>query len=260
MRLFAATQIVRLSRASILAIVAIASIVAILGVPDASAAPRRDAVAKAASVQTSITATAEEVYEALRQALSTWKVRRESFDDGMLKTEWSERKRGDATYRTRLVGEWHVDGYQVLLSVKCEKQLKQSELRPTIGGPSASWMDVDGDYELARAVVTSVEQALGVDEAEYQIGKRPETSSRPIEVWDCFVSQSAAARIVDLKTRRRELVTEIKAMDEQILKAVYDGQVSSIQSDIDRIKARKSQMESQVTVIDREILQLVIAD
>lgn len=228
--------------------------------PVAEARPRRDAVARAATVQTSITASEKEVHDALRQALSEWKVRKESAEERILKTEWSEKSRGDATYRTRLVAEWQVDGYQVLLSVRCEKQLKQAELRPTLGGPAASWMDVDGDYDLARAVVTSVEQALGVDEPEYEVGSRPPTSSRPIEVWDCFVSQAAAARIVDLKARRRELVSEIKAMDEQILAAVYEGKVESIQGDVERVKARKAEMEAQVTAIDREILQIVLSD
>jgi hypothetical protein len=232
----------------------------LLAAPSAVAGPRRDAVAKAATVTTSITATPQEVYDAVRQALSEWKVRKGSLEESLLKTEWSERSSGDAVYRTRLVAEWQVDGYQVLLSVKCEKQLKQSELRPSLGGPSASWMDVSGDYELARAVVTSVERALGVDEAEYKIGQRPATPSRPIEVWDCFVSPQAASRIIDLKSKRRELVTEIKAMDEQIVAAVTGGRVSDVQADVDRLKARKAEMESQVTVVDREILQLVISD
>ena len=161
---------------------------------------------------------------------------------------------------SRLVADWSVDGYQVLLVVKSEKQLKQAELRPTLGGPSASWMDVDGDYDLARAVITSVERALGVEEAEFKVGERPATSSRPIEVWDCFVSPQSAARIIDLKSRRRELVTEIKAMDDKILAAVYDGKVSEMQGEIDLLKARKAEMETQVTAVDREILQLVVSD
>lgn len=220
----------------------------------------RDEVAHAASVQTSLTATREEVHQALLQALSEWKIRIDSPDEGLVKTEWVVRPKQDVTYRGRIVADYHQDGYQVLLSIKHEKQLKQSELRPTLGGPAASWMDVDGDYDVARAVATSVERSFGQEEDEVKIGQAPRTSARPVEVWDCFVSPSAAQRIIDLKNQRRDLVSEVKAMDQKILSAIYDGKVADVQQDVDRTKARKAEMESKITAIDREILQLVIAD
>jgi hypothetical protein len=247
-------------RTTLVSALSLSCLLALAMAPAAPASPPRDSVAKAATAQTTITATPKEVYDAVRQALSEWKIRKESFEEGYIKTEWIERTRGDATYRTRLTADWSVDGYQVLLAVKSEKQLKQGELRPTIGGPSASWMDVSGDYDMARAVVTSVERALGAEEPELKVGQRPPTSSRPIEVYDCFVSPQSAARIVDLKAQRRDLVTEIKAMDEKILAAAYDGKMTELQPEMDTLKARKAEMEDRVTAIDKEILQLVIAD
>ncbi len=235
-------------------------LICLLAAPSASAQRRRDSVARAATVQTQLTATGAQVHEALMQALSTWKMRKTSAEEGIVKTEWDERARGDATYRGRIVAEFAVEGYTVLLSVKHERQLKQSEMRPTIGGPAASWMDVDGDFAVAQAVVRSVEEALGHEPDELKIGERDRGSSRPVETWNCIVSPTSAGRIADLRTRRRGLVDEVRAMDKQILAAVYAGQVEQVQADLERVKARKAAMEGQITAIDREILELVLAD
>ena len=64
----------------------------------------------------------------------------------------------------------------------------------------------------------------------------------------------------ELKARRRALVTEIKAMDQRILGAVYDGRYEEIRGEVERLKARKATMEDQVGEIDREILALVLAE
>lgn len=232
----------------------------LLAVPGVALAGKRDSIPRTATASSSLTATPADVHAALLQALEGWPMRKQSQEEGIVKTEWQERKRGDVTYRGRIIAEYRADGYQVLLTVKHEKQMQQAELKPTLGGPSASWMDVDGDYEIAHDVVASVERALGMEEDEVKIGQRPPTPSRPVEVWDCFVSPQAAARILDLKSKRRELVTEVKGMDQQILSAVYDGKMDALKGDLDRIKARKAEMEQQITAIDAEILQLVIAD
>jgi peptidoglycan hydrolase CwlO-like protein len=153
-----------------------------------------------------------------------------------------------------------VDGYETILVVKHEKQRQAKDLVVSLGGPAATWHDVSGDYEIAQDVVLSVEKALGQEPEAVQIGNKPPTSSRPIEVWDCIVAQDAARRINDLKSRRRDLVTEVKAMDQQILKAVYDGTYEQVKPDIERTKQRKATMEQQITEIDKEILALVVAD
>jgi hypothetical protein len=229
-----------------------------LGTP--AAARLRDAEPRVATVTTHLAATPAEVHKALLEALSTWKMRKESKEESIVKTEWQMRPKGDEMYRGRIVAEYQVDGYETVLSVKHEKQRQMRDLQTSIGGPQASWQDVNGDYEIAQAVVHSVEEALGQESEALQIGKKPQTSSKPIEVWDCIVSPDAATRINDLKARRRDLVTEVKAMDQEILKGVYDGKIDQMHDDVERIKQRKTMMEQQVTDIDKEILALVIAD
>ena len=63
-----------------------------------------------------------------------------------------------------------------------------------------------------------------------------------------------------LKAKRRDLVREVKAMDEEILNAVYAGNYEAIRDDVESLKLRKSKMEEQISTIDREILQLVLAE
>ena len=134
------------------------------------------------------------------------------------------------------------------------------DLVTTMGGPSARWEVASGDWDVAQAVVLSVQEALGQGPEELEVGTKPRTSSRPIEVWDCIVAPDAANRINVLKGKRRDLVIEVKAMDAKILQAVYDGKLTSMQAEIDQTKQRKSMMEQQITDIDKEILALVISD
>jgi hypothetical protein len=217
-------------------------------------------VGRPAVVQTTLSATPAEVHKALLEALSGWKMRKESQEEGIVKTEWVERHSGDQVYQGRIVAEYAPSGYQVLLTVKHEKQMKLQGLQASLGGPAPGWMDVDGDWEIARAVVTSVEESFGLKEMPSTLGKKDPAAGRPVEVWDCIVSPSSAARILDLKSKRHDLVTEVKAMDQKILDAVYADKVAEIQGEMQALKARKTAMEDQITAIDREILALVVAD
>lgn len=213
-----------------------------------------------AAVTTRLAASTKEVHAALLQALSTWKLRKESLSEGIVKTEWVPRPSGDQMYRGRIVAEFSADGYETVLSVKHEKERQAKDLVTTMGGPQASWQAVSGDFQIAQDVLLSVEKALGQEPDPVQIGVKPPTSSRPIEVWDCIVTPVAANRINELKSRRRDLVTEVKAMDQEILKAVYDGTYEQLKPDIEKTKQRKAMMEQQITEIDKEILTLVVAD
>ena len=242
-----------------LSVLAVAALVAL---PSFAAANiLRDPNPGPATVTTRLAASPEEVHKALQEALATWKMRKDSLEEGIVKTEWVMRPRGDEMFHGRIVAEFARDGYETVLTVKHEKQRQNKDHTVTLGQPSASWSDVRGDYDIAQDVVNSVEQALGQESTEaLEIGKKPATSSRPIEVWDCIVDPTAANRILQLKSRRRDLVTEVKAMDQQILKAAYDGTLDQMKDDVERTKQRKSMMEQQITDIDKEILALVIAD
>ena len=46
----------------------------------------------------------------------------------------------------------------------------------------------------------------------------------------------------------------------EVMQAVYDGKLTSMQAEVDQTKQRKSMMEQQITDIDKEILALVISD
>ena len=220
----------------------------------------RDSAPHPAVVNAMLTGSKEEVHTALLQALSTWKIRKDSLEEGIVKTEWAARLKGDQHYQGRIVAEFTVQGYQTALSIKHEKQHQEKAMKTSVGGAAPGWDDVTGDSEVAQAVLNSVRDALGQGEEKLEIGKRPPSPSRPIEINDCIVAPDAAARINDLKSRRKDLVLEVKAMDQQILSAVYDGKYDSIKDDVEKLKARKAMMEDQVTAIDREILALVVAD
>jgi hypothetical protein len=226
----------------------------------AAAAPfmDREATAKPATVSTSLTASREDVYKAVKEALVTWKLRLDSLEDGIVKTEWVNRQKGDEKFRGRIIAELKEEGYTTLLSVKHEKQKQALDLVTTVGSQAAKWQDTSGDYQIARDVLVSVEKALGHEEPELKLGERQ--PSRVIEISDCIVPPEAAGRINELKARRRDLVTEVRAMDKQILDSVYAGNVEQAQSDVERLKTRKATMEGQITAIDREILSLVISD
>jgi len=239
---------------------ALAGMITLLTLLGSTAQAGRSAAGKPAVVQTTISASPAEVHAALLEALSDWKMRKTSQEEGIVKTEWVERHAGDQVYQGRIIAEYAPSGYQVLLTVKHEKQLKLQGLQASLGGPSPGWMDVDGDWEIARAVVTSVEESFGLKEMPVELGKKDPTAGRPIEVWDCIVSPSTAARILDLKSKRRDLVTEVKAMDQKILDAVYADKVAEIQGEMAALKARKVAMEDEITSIDREILSLVVAE
>lgn len=221
-------------------------------------AASRDVTATGATVSAMLTAAPEDVHQALLEALSEWKLRVESLEDGLVKTEWAMRPKGDEMYRGRIVAEFQEQGYQTAVSVRHEKQRRADGERVTIGSQAARWQDVDGDGQVARDVLTSIEKALGHEEGPLQLGQRSPT--RIIEIADCIVPPTAAARINELKSRRRDLVTEVRAMDQQILDAVDAGTLESMAGELDRIKARKASMQDQITAIDREILALVVAD
>lgn len=210
-----------------------------------------------------LTATPEEVHAALLQALSTWRIQRQSLEDGVVKTAWERRERGDELFRGRIRAEFRADGYQTRLSVSHERQRRSDELRTVVTAPAAGWRDVDGDHDVARAVVASVEQALGQEPADQPLDSlRTERRGPAIvrQARDRVVSPEVAIRINELKDQRRELVREIRAMDARILAAVYDDRYEEIAEEIQQLRARKTTMEQQVMAIDREILALVLAD
>lgn len=225
-------------------------------------AEAKEFIAKPAVVTSDINASKEDVFQALQETLSTWRMRKVSLEEGLVKTDWIERTKGDEIFRGRIVAEFQEDGYIVHLKVSHEKQRKMVEFQPSVGGPSPQWKDWDGDYALARDVVSSVEKALGQapDAPDDPTKNRVRTPAIAVEEFQCFVPRDVAQRIVDLKTRRRDIVKEIKAVDGQVLDAAYGGRLDSMGDEVTRLKSRKASLEQQVTEIDREILTLVLAD
>ena len=229
-------------------------------VPRALAGVLRDETPEPATVMTRLAAEPKDVHQALLEALVTWKMRKESLEEGIVKTEWVDRKKGDQLFRGRIVAEFRQDGYETVLTVKHEKERKAQDLVTSLGGPTANWQPVNGDHQIAQAVLISVQNALGQGTDPVNIGTKPASSNRAIEVWDCIVPADVANRINVLKAKRRDLVVEVKAMDQKILQAVYDGKLASMEAEVEQTKQRKAVMEQQITDIDKEILALVIAD
>src|SRR5204862_2459459 len=109
---------------------------------------------------------------ALLQALSTWKLRKESLEEGIVKTEWVNRPKGDEMFRGRIVAEFQQDGYETVLSVRHEKERQATDLVGSVGGPAAHWNTSRGDWDVAQAVVLSVQEALGQGADPVEIGNK----------------------------------------------------------------------------------------
>jgi hypothetical protein len=225
-------------------------------------APAKDIVGQAAVATTSIAATPAEVYQALTEALSTWRMRKTSLEEGIVKTDWVPRPKGREMYRGRIVAEFAAEGYQTHLTVRHEKQRKMTEARPTVGGPAAEWKDWDGDHEIARDVVRSVEKALGHEEAARpldSLAARPTGAVVTIER-ECIVPPDVARRITALKSQRRDVVRQIRDMDAEIVAAANAGRYEDVKAEVEKGKARRAGLEAQLLEIDKEILRLVLAD
>ncbi len=216
-----------------------------------------------ASVERTLNADPKAVFEALQGALSDWKMRRVSYEDRIVKTSWKYSERLREKFRSRVVAEFRKDGYVTHLTVTHERQRQMAEVRQTVTAGAAPWSEWNGNWELARDVIRSVEQALGLEEAAVDInnisGRAP--APRGIVVQrEYVVPPGVAPRVNDLKARRKSLVAEVRAIDAKILAAVYDGRYEEIKDEVGRQKERKSKLEKQVTAIDAEILQLVLSD
>jgi hypothetical protein len=215
-----------------------------------------------ATVSTTIHAGAEDVYKALTEALREWKMRKSSLDERIVKTSWIQQERGRELFRDRVVAEFAEEGYLTHLTVRHERQRKMKEMKQTVSGPTASWRKWDGDHALCRAIIGSVEEALGQKPATVDLTSlagRP-AAATPTIIREYIVPPHVAGQVNTLKAKRRDLVKEVKAMDSKILAAVYDGKYEQIKDDVERWKARKAAFESQIARIDQDILALILAE
>lgn len=228
-----------------------------------AAAEARGPEVEPAVVERTLDADPKDVFEALKSALREWKFRKTSFEERIVKTSWRTEERLREQYRGRVVAEFRPDGYVTHLTVRHERQRKAKEIRQTITAGAAPWQDWEGNWELARDVVRAVEQALGLEEPALDIDDisgRPRVPGGIVVQREYVVPPAVAPRVNDLKSRRKSLVTEIKAIDGRILAAVYDGKYEEIKDEVEALKARKAGLEKQVAGIDREILALVLAE
>ena len=216
-----------------------------------------------AVVERTLDADPKDVFEALKSTLRDWKFRKASFEERIVKTSWRSSERLREEYRERVIAEFAQDGYVTHLTVRHERQRKAKEVRQTITAGAAPWQDWEGNWQVARDVVRSVEQALGLEEPVMDLNSlsnRPPAPGGIVVQREYVVPPAVAPRVNDLKAKRKSLVTEIKAIDGRILAAVYDGKYEEIKDEVDQLKARKAGLEKQVAAIDREILELVLAE
>jgi len=215
------------------------------------------------TASTTLHASPEEVHEALLGTLAEWKMRKASLADRIVKTSWRRAERGREAFRDRLVAEYRQEGYVTHLTVRHERQRRMHELKQTLTSPSAPWQDWSGDPQLVRAVVRHVEQALGQEPPPLDMADVTGRSRAPAPVRaqrEYVVSPGAAVRVNELKVKRRDVIEEIRALDAEILDAVYDGRYEEIAGEVERLKSRKAALERQVAAIDKDILALVLAD
>jgi hypothetical protein len=244
--------------ASTAALLALASLL-VPGLVSAKPSPEGEP----ATVERTLNADPKDVFEALKGTLAEWKMRKVSFDDRIVKTSWVYSERLREKFRERVVAEFRKDGYVTHLSVTHEKQRQAKEVRQTVTAGSAPWANWNGNWELARDVIRSVEQALGLEAPAVDIDNLTGRAPAPagiVRQREYVVPPGVAPRVNDLKARRKSLVAEVRAIDGKILSAVYDGRYEEIKDEVARLKERKAKLEGQVALIDREILQLVLSD
>jgi hypothetical protein len=230
--------------------------------PNAGAQPAR-AGGRPGTVQATLNADPKEVHEALLGALSEWRIQKQSRKDGIVKTAWVTRENLRETYRERVVAEFAPDGYLTRLTVRHERQRRMKEMKPTLSAGAAPWGDWEGKHEVARNVLRSVEQALGLEAPALDldnISGRPPAQPGIVVERERIVPASVAPRVNDLKAKRRSLVQEIRAIDGRILAAVYGDRYEEIREEVEALKERKATLEARVAAIDREILELVLAE